>query len=238
MWRIRSPYLVITLAVALGAFCLTLFIKSPPRPSTRLFTAEELGIYNGSDENLPILLAVLGKLNLLSFAEEAEEEEKALTAWKGRIKSSHDVLHDRQLLKDEKTRELQLSVQEAVSSKKHQSQELAAGLPDVVSYSDDDDNDEDDNEATFDVRMRRQILKKRTELGDLPSKRSDPEVLDDKPNMRKLSINKKGIGSEARLERMANPDSDMQLLGNADRERLLKKRRLQGLEDDLEFLGQ
>ncbi|GAB2223594.1 hypothetical protein Droror1_Dr00017735 [Drosera rotundifolia] len=62
MWRIRSPYLVIALAVAVGAFCLTLFIESPPRPSTRLFTAEELGIYNGSDENLPILLAVLGSV--------------------------------------------------------------------------------------------------------------------------------------------------------------------------------
>lgn len=207
------------------------------------------------------------KLNLLSFGEEAEEEEKALTAWKGRIKSSHDVLDDPRLLKgdvrgqemvkpgsDEKARELQLSVREALSSKKHQSQELAAGLPDV-SYSDDDDKDEDDNEATFDARMRRQILKKRTELGDLPSKkkpqkeggsstkdlekktsRSDPEVLDDKPKMKKLSINKKGIGSEARSERMANADSDMQLLGNADRERLLKKlkkRRLQGREDDV-----
>ncbi|GAB2285971.1 cytochrome P450 monooxygenase 57 [Dionaea muscipula] len=202
------------------------------------------------------------KLNLLSFGEEAEEEAKESTTTKLKIKSSHDVLDDPRLLKDdvcgeeknssedEKTRVLQLSVREALSSKKHRSQELAAELPNFVSYSDDDDDDE----MSFDVRMRQQILRKRTELGDLPTKqksqnegsstkdleksapRLTSESLDDKPKMKKLAMNKKGIGSEARSERMANADSDLQLLGNADRERLsqkLKKRRLQGREDDV-----
>lgn len=41
------------------------------------------------------------KLNLLSFGEEAEEEEKELAAVKTKIKSSHDVLDDPRLLKDE-----------------------------------------------------------------------------------------------------------------------------------------
>lgn len=41
------------------------------------------------------------KLNLLSFGEEAEEEEKELADVKIRIKSSHDVLDDPRLLKEE-----------------------------------------------------------------------------------------------------------------------------------------
>lgn len=41
------------------------------------------------------------KLNLLSFGEEAEEEEKELATVKTRIKSSHDVLDDPRLLKEE-----------------------------------------------------------------------------------------------------------------------------------------
>ena len=39
-------------------------------------------------------------MNLLSFGEEAEEEEKELAAVKKKIKSSHDVLDDPRLLKD------------------------------------------------------------------------------------------------------------------------------------------
>jgi peptidyl-prolyl cis-trans isomerase SDCCAG10 len=38
---------------------------------------------------------------LLSFGEEAEEEEKELVAVKQKIKSSHDVLDDPRLLKVE-----------------------------------------------------------------------------------------------------------------------------------------
>lgn len=41
------------------------------------------------------------KLNLLSFGEEAEEEEKELAAVKRKIKSSHDVLDDPRLLKED-----------------------------------------------------------------------------------------------------------------------------------------
>lgn len=41
------------------------------------------------------------KLNLLSFGEEAEEEERELAAVKTKIKSSHDVLDDPRLLKEE-----------------------------------------------------------------------------------------------------------------------------------------
>lgn len=54
--------------------------------------------------------------------------------------------------------------------------------------------------------------------------------------MAKLSIRKKGIGSEARAVRIANTDTDLQLLNNAERDRLLqkqKKRRLKGREDDV-----
>jgi peptidyl-prolyl cis-trans isomerase SDCCAG10 len=40
------------------------------------------------------------KLNLLSFGEEAEEEEQVLATVKEKLKSSHDVLNDPRLLKD------------------------------------------------------------------------------------------------------------------------------------------
>lgn len=66
--------------------------------------------------------------------------------------------------------------------------------------------------------------------------RSDPESSDDQKKVAKLSIRKKGIGSEARAERVANADTDLQLLNNAERERLLqkqKKRRLKGREDEV-----
>lgn len=46
---------------------------------------------------------IIRKLNLLSFGEEAEEEEKELAVVKQKIKSSHDVLNDPRLLKAEST---------------------------------------------------------------------------------------------------------------------------------------
>lgn len=61
-----------------------------------------------------------------------------------------------------KIREVQLSVREALSSKKEESHK---GVEADV-YNDNDDEDE----ADFDARMRQQILRKRNELGDLPTK--------------------------------------------------------------------
>lgn len=49
------------------------------------------------------MVATIRKLNLLSFGEEAEEEEKELAVVKQKIKSSHDVLNDPRLLKPEAT---------------------------------------------------------------------------------------------------------------------------------------
>lgn len=48
-----------------------------------------------------IQLLLHRKLNLLSFGEEAEEEEKELAAVKVKIRSSHDVLDDPRLLKED-----------------------------------------------------------------------------------------------------------------------------------------
>lgn len=62
------------------------------------------------------------------------------------------------------------------------------------------------------------------------------ESSEDQPKVEKLYLKKKGIGSEARAERMANTDVDLQLLGNAERERQLqkqKRRRRQGHEDEV-----
>ncbi|KAI3496411.1 hypothetical protein L1887_38772 [Cichorium endivia] len=197
------------------------------------------------------------KLNLLSFGEEAQEEEKELAAVKTKIKSSHDVLNDPRLLKDENARDkldpsedkarkdLQMSVREALTSKKE----------DFPKESDADSaGDSDADEANFDARMRQQILKKKKELGDIPTKkkahkessiarsheksppRSKDERRDDRPKVDKLSLKKKGIGSEVRAERMANADADLQLLNEHEKERQLqkqKRRRRQGHEEDV-----
>ncbi|XP_043721275.1 peptidyl-prolyl cis-trans isomerase CYP57 [Telopea speciosissima] len=200
------------------------------------------------------------KLNLLSFGEEAEEEEKELAAVKEKIKSSHDVLNDPRLLKEEipkkepsssdakKKRDLQLSVREALISKKEESHR---GSDPNVSESPDLS---DEDEANFDVRMRLQILKKRKELGDHPIKqkslkensrpkdyvrspvRTKDEDIDDQPKMEKLSLKKKGVGSEARSEHMAEADGNLLLMGHAERARQLqkmKKRRLQGRAEEV-----
>lgn len=46
------------------------------------------------------ILVLSRKLNLLSFGEEAGEEENELANVKTKIKSSHDVLDDPRLLKE------------------------------------------------------------------------------------------------------------------------------------------
>jgi len=61
-------------------------------------------------------------------------------------------------------RDVQLSVREALSSKKDESQkDSEAEFSNSLDYSDDD-------EANFDERMRLQILRRRKELADIPSK--------------------------------------------------------------------
>lgn len=63
---------------------------------------------------------------------------------------------------DKARRDLQKSVREALSSKKEE-------LPkdsDAESAG-----DSDDDEANFDSRMRQQIIKKKKELGDMPTKK-------------------------------------------------------------------
>ncbi|GLT97244.1 hypothetical protein SLE2022_148170 [Rubroshorea leprosula] len=199
------------------------------------------------------------KLNLLSFGEEAEEEEKELVAVKQKIKSSHDVLDDPRLLKQESnssdaktSKDVQISVRAALSSKKEEPEkDVKAELSDSLDPSDDDDGDE----ASFDARMRRQILNRRKELGGLSTKQNmqnggskskdidisapsshSESFANDQTRVEKLSLKKKGIGSEARSELMAKSDADLQLLGAAERGRLLqkqKKRRIQGREDDV-----
>lgn len=74
------------------------------------------------------------------------------------------------------TRDIQLSVKEALSSKKGTltvkeapSSKKEASLRDsAAGFPNSDDEDEDD--ALFDARMRQQIIQKRKDLGDLPPK--------------------------------------------------------------------
>lgn len=61
-------------------------------------------------------------------------------------------------------KDLQLSVREALSAKKEESwKESESEFSNLLDHSDDD-------EANFDARMRQQILRKRKELDDLPTK--------------------------------------------------------------------
>ncbi|XP_068634468.1 peptidyl-prolyl cis-trans isomerase CYP57 [Aristolochia californica] len=195
------------------------------------------------------------KLNLLSFGEEAEEEEKELATVKEKIKSSHDVLNDPRLLKEPSEKEQNLSevkdmqrfFREALTKRDAGEKEADTILSDINDLTDDED------EAKFDERMRLQILKKRKELGDIPTveksstekkslkeRRSSPprvksEDLESIPKKEKLSLKKKGIGSEARAEQMAKADGDLQLLGQAEQERYMhkqRKRRVQGREEE------
>ncbi|CAA0838049.1 Peptidyl-prolyl cis-trans isomerase CYP57 [Striga hermonthica] len=235
----------------------------PVEPLPRILSVEV--VWNPFDDIVPRKIAakslppsekketkqkVTKKLNLLSFGEEAEEEEKEIAAANTRIKSSHDVLNDPRLLKEgpendlnpaerQKAKDAQLIVREALSSKKDQQKELGPGFSGSI--------DSDEDESSFDARMRQQILRRRKELGDLPAKKElhqgEMETIsditndhDEKPKKDKLSIKKKGIGSEVRAERMANADTDLQLLGEAERTRQLqkqKKRRRQGHEDEV-----
>ncbi|XP_047325708.1 peptidyl-prolyl cis-trans isomerase CYP57 [Impatiens glandulifera] len=198
------------------------------------------------------------KLNLLSFGEEAEEEEKSLAAVKTKIKSSHDVLDDPRLLKNENssdakiTRDVQLSVREALNSKKEERK-----IGSEAKFPNSFDNSDDDDEASFDARMRLQILKKQSEFKEvppskqkskksnssrkeqrehLPSRSDDDDDGDDGPSVEKLSLKKKGMGSEARAEHMDKADSDLQLFNETERQRQLlkmKKRRRQGHEAEM-----
>ncbi|ONK55078.1 uncharacterized protein A4U43_UnF7820 [Asparagus officinalis] len=117
------------------------------------------------------------KLSVLSFGEEVEEGEKEAATMNDKIKSIHDVLNDPRFIKEEeqkndlldpaeveRRKDVQLSIREALSSKKGcSSKDQEANSLDASDHSDDDDGDE----AKFDERMRLQILRKRKELGDI-----------------------------------------------------------------------
>ncbi|KAL0725009.1 hypothetical protein Bca4012_039608 [Brassica carinata] len=75
--RIVSPFVGVTLIVLLLALYFRSSFKSPPQHNNqvlspfftshsksciKLFSAEELGLYNGTDETLPILLGILGSV--------------------------------------------------------------------------------------------------------------------------------------------------------------------------------
>ncbi|XP_042395617.1 peptidyl-prolyl cis-trans isomerase CYP57-like [Zingiber officinale] len=198
------------------------------------------------------------KLNMLSFGDEVEEDELEAANINDKIKSIHDVLDDPRFLKEEakpeplskaemdKKNEARLAVRDAlVSNKGNNIRE-----PRMDDFSADDHSDNDD-ESNFDARMRMQILRKRKEMDDVinhdkipadkpkrkhreasPS-RSVAEVKNSK--VEKLSMKKKGIGSEARADLMDKADADMELLNHAEQERQLlkqKRRRNQGREGD------
>ncbi|KAE8658047.1 Peptidyl-prolyl cis-trans isomerase CWC27-like protein [Hibiscus syriacus] len=207
-------------------------------------TSRPLILPSAEAENKDSKKKAVKKLNLLSFGEEAEEEERELAVVKLKIKGSHDVLDDSRLLKQEArdkeqvrsqlaaakaAKDLQLSVRGALRSRREGDKKDADA---DFSYSLDHS---DDDEASFDARMRCQILNRRKEIGALPSKQkmqngsskpiddkisarrsNDESTDDDQPNVGKLSLKKRGVGSEARAERMAKADGDLQFEPGGD----------------------
>ncbi|WOL02997.1 peptidyl-prolyl cis-trans isomerase CYP57 [Canna indica] len=201
------------------------------------------------------------QLNMLSFGEEVEEEEMEAASIKEKIKSIHDVLDDPRFLKEEakpeplssaeveKKNEVRIAVREALSSNKGD----FIREPELDDLEADHHSDDDD-ETTFDAKMRLQILRKRREMGDVaakeklptdkprrrerepsPARRNSDDTKGPNSQVEKLSMKKKGIGSEARAELMTKADADLELLNHAEQERQLqkqKKRRNQGREED------
>ncbi|KAJ4731494.1 Peptidyl-prolyl cis-trans isomerase CWC27 [Rhynchospora pubera] len=170
------------------------------------------------------------QLNVLSFGEEVEEEEKEAESVKDKIKSIHDVLDDPRFLKEdpqkeqlteeqvEKKKEAVLSIRDALSSKKNERRELG--------------------DATVRDKPPVDKLKRKAQQKSPPRRKKDSDNSDESDNevlkAGKLSLKRKGIGSEARVERLAKADSDLQLLNKAEQERQLqkqRKRRHQGRED-------
>ncbi|BBN08039.1 peptidyl-prolyl cis-trans isomerase SDCCAG10 [Marchantia polymorpha subsp. ruderalis] len=219
------------------------------------------------------------ELNLLSFGEEAEEEEQQLAAVKEKkIRSSHDVLQDPRLLKaasdalevDPTEAKRRKGVQESVR------QALGgSGKDNAVSEHREREapsHGSDEDEVDFDKRMREQIMKKRMNLADsktigsdrkqgkssttkkssvppatpssrpdVPSRHEEKSREDDDSDSEggtkkeKLSIKKRGLGSEARAEAAATADLDMQLLSPLEQQRARfkqRKRTLQGREEN------
>ncbi|GMG98871.1 hypothetical protein Nepgr_000711 [Nepenthes gracilis] len=60
MLKLQSRLVGITILVTFTAFLLSFWLK--PRPSSRLFSVQELAIYNGTNDRLPILLGILGSV--------------------------------------------------------------------------------------------------------------------------------------------------------------------------------
>ncbi|KAG0459504.1 hypothetical protein HPP92_022632 [Vanilla planifolia] len=209
------------------------------------------------------------KLNILSFGDEVEEDEKELENTKENIKSIHDVLDDPRFLKEpmeeqlvnstetEKKKEKQRLVREALTMKRSDpSKDDEIHQSKTYDYENNDEDEDEDDEAQFDARMRSLALKRGRELGSIshakvptssgikltkkdrmlsPSKDEDNDHDVPASKVEKLSIKKRGIGSEARAEEMTKADSDLQLLSYAEQERYKqkqRKRRFQGREEE------
>ncbi|KAJ7548364.1 hypothetical protein O6H91_07G008900 [Diphasiastrum complanatum] len=198
------------------------------------------------------------KLNLLSFGEEALQEEELLVTVKGKIKSSHDVLEDPRLLKEEtikmdanetrRIKELQSSVRQALTAGTKDNQDESK--PTFHESIADSDEDEDN----FDMRMRREIIEKRKRLDDSKAAKSNnqdgkrdiskhdsihPRVHEEEDETKRtrkdrLSIKQKGVGSEAKAEMTSKADLDAQLLSPLEQQRQKykqRKRTLKGREE-------
>ncbi|MCO5552523.1 hypothetical protein L7F22_006035 [Adiantum nelumboides] len=215
-------------------------------------TTSQKSVAAAEDNDTKITVKKVKQLNLLSFGEEAEQEEQELATMNVKIKSSHDVLNDPRLLKgdsdgaivdeleEKRRKELQTSVREALNTRRK-------GPKDSERSRVADDSDEE-NDVDFDAAMRRQVLEKRKKFeeghgsvkqsGHGKSIRAEDEPAhssDDDENAstkrEKLSLKKKGLGSEVRAGLMLKADVDAQLLGPLEQQRHVRKQKKRARQD-------
>eukprot|EP00249_Psilotum_nudum_P013151 c24181_g1_i1 orf=61-1653(+) len=208
-------------------------------------SAEEGKDYRKKIEEESSKKKTVKQLNLLSFGDEAEEEQKELGKLNVKIKSSHDVLEDPRLLRAvpesaeldpvelKRQKELQILVRDALTSRKRDGDE----------HELDQSGSDTEKEIDFDARMRRQILERRKKLGDnvldgrhekamdrnkgAMALRADDRAEEDNGVARrdKLLLKKKGLGSEARGDLAFKADVDAQLLSPLEQQRQMHKQR-------------
>ncbi|KAL3695567.1 hypothetical protein R1sor_009643 [Riccia sorocarpa] len=177
------------------------------------------------------------ELNLLSFGEEAEEEEQELASAKEKkIKSSHDVLRDPRLLKAssdvaeqdatevKRRKDAQESVRQALGGS-------AKGVDRAQKIQEVKFNESDEDEADFDKRMREQIMKKRMNLGDVKeggSGRKQSSSSAKKSNRPPRSVSPNPKGSSRNAERLKEDDDSDE--GAEKKEKLIIKKKGLGSE--------
>eukprot|EP00898_Chlorokybus_atmophyticus_P002132 jgi/Chlat1/291/Chrsp1S03163 len=171
-------------------------------------------------------------LSLLSFGEEAQEEEEFVTAKKSKIRASHDVLNDPRLVA-----EVPAEQREQEEQEKTRRQALKESVKRALTATREDDAEDNDaeDEGGFDAMMRKQLMEKRQKLSeagkiqaekkrpvarDAPRRRADTDEDEDEDTDGKekrerkepLRLKQTGRGAKgAEMDNLLTPAEQMRL---------------------------